>query len=49
MRWVGHAACMGERSDAHRDLVRKPEARRPLGTPSHSWKDNTKMYVQEVG
>jgi hypothetical protein len=25
MRWVGHVACMGERRDAYRILVGKPE------------------------
>jgi hypothetical protein len=33
MRWVGHAAHMGERRCAFRVLVGKPEGKRPLGRP----------------
>ena len=38
-----------ERRIAYRDLVGKPEARRPLGRPRHRWEDNIKMGLQEVG
>jgi hypothetical protein len=31
MRWAEHVACMGERSGVYRDLVGKPEGKRPLG------------------
>jgi hypothetical protein len=31
MRWAGHVARMGERRNAYRLLVVKPEERRPLG------------------
>jgi hypothetical protein len=27
----------------------KPEGKRPLGRPRRIWKDNVKMYLQEVG
>ena len=30
-RWVGHVACMGERSGAYSVLVGKPGGKRPLG------------------
>jgi hypothetical protein len=30
MRWAGHAARMGERRNAYRILVGKPEGKRPL-------------------
>jgi hypothetical protein len=33
MRWAGHAARMGEKRNAYRILVRKPEGKRPLGGP----------------
>jgi hypothetical protein len=33
MRWVGHVARMGEKRNAYRLLVGKPEGRRPLGRP----------------
>jgi hypothetical protein len=33
MRWAGHAARMGEKRNAFRILVGKPEEKRPLGRP----------------
>jgi hypothetical protein len=36
MRWVGHVARMGEKRNAYRLLVGKPEGRRPLGRPRRS-------------
>ena len=33
----------------YRDLVGKPEGRRPLGRPTHRWVDNIRMDLQEVG
>jgi hypothetical protein len=33
MRWMGHAACMGEMRNSYKILVRKPEGKRPLGRP----------------
>jgi len=27
----------------------KPEGKRPLGRPRHTWEDNIKMHLQEVG
>jgi hypothetical protein len=29
--------------------VGKPEGRRPLGRPRHSWEDNIKMDLREIG
>jgi hypothetical protein len=49
MRWAGHVARMVEGRGVHRVLVRKPEGKRPLGSPSHRWQDNVKMDLQEVG
>jgi hypothetical protein len=48
MRWAGHVARMGERKGVYRVLVGKPEGKRPLGRPRRRWKDNIKMYLQEV-
>jgi hypothetical protein len=39
----------GERSNACRILVGKPEGKRPLGKPRRRWVDNIKMDVREVG
>jgi hypothetical protein len=33
MKWAGHIARMGEKKNAYRLLVRKPEGKRPLGRP----------------
>jgi hypothetical protein len=40
---------MGERRCVYRDLVGKPEGRRPLGRPRHRWEDNIKVDLQKVG
>jgi hypothetical protein len=39
---------MGERRGVYRVLVGKPEGKRSLGTPRHSWEDNIKVYLQDV-
>jgi hypothetical protein len=49
MRWAGHAARMGERRNAYRILVGKPDGKRPLGRPRCRWVDNIKMDLKEVG
>ena len=48
MRWAGHVAHMDERRGIYRVLVGKPEVKKPLGRPRHSWEDNIKMDLQEV-
>jgi hypothetical protein len=37
MRWVGHVARIGEKRNAYRILVEKPEGKRPLGRPRRRW------------
>jgi len=49
MRWVEHVVRMGERGGVCRDLVGKPERKRPLGIPRRRWEDNIKLDIQEVG
>jgi hypothetical protein len=49
MRWAVHVARMGQKRNAYRLLVGKPEGRRPLGRPRHRWLDNIRMDVVEVG
>jgi hypothetical protein len=39
---------MGERRGVHRILVRKPEGKRPLGSPRRGWEDNIRMNLYEV-
>jgi hypothetical protein len=48
MRWTGHVARMGEKRNAYRILVGKPEGKRPLGRPRHRWVDNIKMDITEI-
>jgi hypothetical protein len=47
--WAGHVARMGEKRNAYRLLVGKPEGKRPLGTPRRRWMDNIRMDLGEVG
>jgi hypothetical protein len=47
MRWVGHAAHMGEGRGVYRVLVGRPEGKRPLGRPGHRWEDNIKLDLRE--
>jgi hypothetical protein len=49
MRWVGHVARMGEKRNAYRLLVGKPEGRKPLGRPRRRWVDNIRMCLVELG
>jgi hypothetical protein len=49
MRWAGHVGRMGEKRNAYRLLVGKPEEKRPLGRPRHRWVDNIRMDLGEVG
>jgi hypothetical protein len=49
MRWVGHVARIGEGKVVYRILVGKFEGKKPFGRPRLRWKDNIKMYLQEVG
>jgi hypothetical protein len=49
MRWTGHVVRMGEKRNAYRLLVGKPEKKRPLGRPRCRWVDNIRMDLGEVG
>jgi hypothetical protein len=40
---------MGEKRNAYRLLVGKPERKRPLERPRHRWVHNIRMYLGEVG
>jgi hypothetical protein len=48
MRWVGLVARMGEKRNAYRLLVGKPEGKRPLGRPRRRRVDNISMDLGEV-
>jgi hypothetical protein len=49
MRWAGHVAGMGEKRNAYRLLVGKPEGKRPLRRPRRRWVDYIRMELGEVG
>jgi hypothetical protein len=49
IRWADHVARMGEKWNAYRLLVGKPEGKRPLGRPRRKWVDNIRMDLGEVG
>jgi len=43
MSWVGHVARMGEGRGVCRDLVGRPEGKRPLGRLRRRWEENIKV------
>ena len=47
MRWTGYVARIGEGRRVYRDLVGKPEGKRPLGGSRRRWDDNIKMDLQK--
>jgi hypothetical protein len=49
MRWAGHVERIGEKKNAYRLLVGKPEGKRPLGRPRRRCVDNIRMDLGEVG
>jgi hypothetical protein len=46
MRLARRVACVGNKMNAYRILVGKPE-RRPIGRPTCRWEDNIKMDLRE--
>jgi hypothetical protein len=40
---------MGEKNNAYRLFVGKPEGKRPIGRPRRRWVDNIKMDLLEIG
>jgi hypothetical protein len=48
IRWAGHVACMGEKRNANRIFVGKPEGKRPLGRPRCRWEDNIEMDLTNI-
>jgi hypothetical protein len=46
---AGHVAQMGERKNACKILVGKPEGKRPLEKPRCRWVDNIKMDLRKIG
>jgi hypothetical protein len=46
MRWARHVTRMGQKRNAYRILVGKPEGKELLGKPRRRWVDNFKMYFR---
>jgi hypothetical protein len=46
IRLAGHVAQMGEKRNAFKILVGKPEGKRPLGRPICRWVDNIKYILE---
>jgi hypothetical protein len=40
---------MGDKRNAYRILVGKPEGKRSVGRPRRKWMDNIKMDLREIG
>jgi hypothetical protein len=49
IRWAWHIARMGDKRNAYRILVGKPEGKRPLGRPRRRWVNNIKRDLREIG
>jgi hypothetical protein len=49
MRRAEYVARIGEKRNAYRSRVAKPEGKRPLGRPSRRWLDNIRTNLVEVG
>jgi hypothetical protein len=47
-RWAGHVTQMGEKRNAYRILMGKPEGKRLLGRPRRIWVDNIKTDLREI-
>jgi hypothetical protein len=45
----GACSTIGERRGVYRDLLGKPEGKRPLGIPRRLWEDNIIVDLQEMG
>jgi hypothetical protein len=49
IRWAEQVARMGEKRNAYRILLGKPEGRRRLGRPRRRWVNNIKIDLREIG
>jgi hypothetical protein len=48
MRWTGHVARIGEKLNAYRILVGKPEGNKPIGRPRRRWVDSVELDLSEI-
>jgi hypothetical protein len=47
--WAVHVAQVGEKRNAYRIFVGKPEGKKPLGRQRSGWTDNIKMDRRDIG
>jgi hypothetical protein len=45
IRWEEHVECMGEERKLYKVLVRKPEGKRPLRSPSRRWRMRSEWII----
>jgi hypothetical protein len=48
MRWAEHVAFMGDMRNSYTLLVRRPEGKRPLGSPRRRWEGNIKLDLTDI-
>jgi len=49
MEWAGYVACVREKINAYRVLVRKHEGKRQSGRRKFRWQGNIRIYIKEIG
>jgi hypothetical protein len=49
LKWMGHAARLGEMINAYTFLVGKPEGKIAFRSCRSRWQDNIKMDLKEIG
>jgi hypothetical protein len=47
MRWARRVAPIGEKRNAYRILVGKPEGKIPLGRPRRRWENNIRIDLRD--
>jgi hypothetical protein len=49
MSWAGYVSGMGEKRNANRLLLEKPEGKRLLARPRRKWLNVIKLHIGEIG
>jgi hypothetical protein len=49
VRLAGNEVCMGEKKNAYRSMVGKPEGKGPQERPIRRWEYNIKIDLREIG
>jgi hypothetical protein len=47
MRWAGHVASLGIKTDSYRILVEKPEGKKSLAISRRRWENNIKTHLTQ--